>query len=585
MKPRIIRVLILLLAATLLLAGCTGGCAGGGTASEPSDVSAPGDASAPDGSASDDVVSGEDDDVAFDNNQMGVTDMDNFGTGGTTYEEFDWPNAEETELVTNYTITGTPLAFVTSSTQTAFKRVDGGLVKVYDASALDRDSGTVIDIVPDLANQEIIGFGASLTESAAYSLYQIPEAERNKVMERLFDPQKGIGLSFLRNTIGSSDFALTGDLLTLDDKNAQGLPIGPYSYDDVPEGQEDWDLKQFSIDRDKSMVIPLLKQALALNPKLTFMATPWTAPAWMKTEHTLYGFVTVDGEQRNASLREDCYQVYADYFVKYLKAMQKEGIPIWAVTPQNEPGTAIHYPSMVMTLDEQLVFTRDYLVPTLRKNGLDTKVLGLDNNWHTYANALTLLFGASDVFDGIAFHGYSSNGKVQQNIYSAFPEKTIVLSEESGMSRSFMSSALFHSSKIVSHLRNYGSGYILWNLALSNKKGPLTYQPGSKCDPLVTVNYVNDDGTEEYKGYGYTGDFYALAHYSKFIRPGARQVFSTETAMISNVACLNTDGTLACVLNNSTIKPITAKLVVGEKVVEYTVPENSIATLVWDANK
>lgn len=576
MKPKIVRMLALLLLVTMVLSavGCKSGTSKGKKeASKPTVSSAPEDSSGTGDNNADTDSNGDNSDTEGNNMDINDSNTNN------------WPSPDFTDMVSNYTISGTPMAFITSSPSVAFQRVDGSKLKMYDTDKLDRNSGTVIDIVPDNTRQEIIGFGASITESAAYSLYQIPKAERDKVMERLFDSEKGIGLSFLRNTIGASDFALTGDLFDLNDTNAQGLPVGPYTYDDIPEGQEDWKLEHFSIGRDKTMVIPLLKQALALNPEATVMATPWTAPPWMKTEYTHYGYVTVDGEQRKAYLREDCYQVYADYFVKYIKAMEKEGIPIWAITPQNEPGTAIHYPSMPMPLEQQIAFVRDYLSPTFRKNGLNTKILGLDNNWHTYADALTLLFNATDAFDGIAFHGYSSNGRVQSNIYSAFPEKLMVLTEESGMSRPFMSSALFHSSKIVSHLRNQGSGYILWNLALSNKKGPLTYQPQSKCDPLITVNYVNADNTEEYKGYGYTGEYYALAHYSKFIRPGARQVYSTDTAMLSNVACLNKDGTLACVLNNSTIKPITVKLVVGEKVVEYTVPANTIATLAWDANK
>ncbi len=481
-----------------------------------------------------------------------------------------------------YTVTGTPMAFVTYSTQNAFKRVDSNQIRVYNKSKLDKSSGTVIEIVPSIANQTIQGFGASITESSAYSLYQIPEAERNKVMERLFHPDKGIGLSYIRNTIGSSDFALTGKP---GEKNAVGLPIGPYTYDDVPEGEEDWKLEHFSIDRDLSMVVPLTKQAVKLNPRVRIMASPWTAPPWMKTQNTHYGYITVDGEQLHATLREDCYQVYAEYFVKYLKAMEENGVPIYSITPQNEPGVSIHYPSMRMSLDEQVVFVRDYLVPALRKNNLKTKVYGLDNNWHTYADALKLLFNAGDCFDGIAFHSYSANGSVQKNIYSAFPEQDIMVSEGSGLGNSFLNAVFNHSKKIIGCLRNQGSGYVLWNLALSNKYGPLTYQPGSKCDPLVMVDYVNPDNSEKYKGYKYTSEYYALAHFSKFIRPGARQVFSTDPDTVKNVSCLNEDGTLANVIINSSLKPMTLKLVVGDKVVEYTAPASSIVTLVWDANK
>lgn len=601
MKPTKVRVLPLLLAAAaaLTFTSCNpkqtpSSSPGGETTGTPSATTTLPESTDP----SDDTS----DTAATDNTTIGGTDMDAHTTTTTTRThskatssttsttpttkptapDNEGPDPDNTDVESDYTVTGIPMGFITSSPKKAFQRVTDNQIKVYDKKQLDDSKGTVISIVPSQANQSILGFGASITESAAYSLYQIPQAERDKVMERLFDPNKGIGLSFIRNTIGSSDFALTGEVGAV---NAAGLPIGPYTYDDMADDQEDWELEHFSIKRDLSMVVPLTKQALALNPKATIMASPWTPPPWMKTENTHYGYVTVDGKQQHAILREDCYEVYANYFVKYIQAMEKEGIPIYAVTPQNEPGQSIHYPSMKMTLDEQITFVRDYLSPAFKKNGLDTKILGLDDNWHTYANALTLLFNAADAFDGVAFHSYSSNGTAQNNIYTAFPEKEIVVTEGSGLSNPFLNSVFYHGNRIISSLRNQGKGYILWNLALSNKKGPLTYQPGSKCDPLIMVNYVGDDNTETYKDYGYTSEYYVLAHFSKFIRPGARQVFSSEASNVTNVACLNEDGTLASVITNTSIKPVTVKLVIGDKVVEYTIPASTIVTLVWDANK
>jgi glucosylceramidase len=526
----------------------------------------------------------EDNETTTGGDFMETTTANNTGTPASNGKSTTTtrPGESEDNTAVKYTVTSSPLVFVTTSAQNAFKRANNSQIRVYSREKLDNSTGTVIEIVPSIVNQRIQGFGASITEAAAYSLYQIPEPERTKVMERLFHPDKGIGLSFIRNTIGSSDFALTGNP---GERNAAGLPIGPYTYDDVPQGEEDWNLEHFSIERDLTMVVPLTKQALNINPQLRIMASPWTAPPWMKTQYTHYGYVTVNGQQLNATLRPECYEVYAQYFVKYLKAMEENGVPIHSITIQNEPGQSIHYPSMKMTVDEQVVFARDYLVPALRKNNLKTKVYCFDDNWHAYANAMTILFKAADSFDGVAFHSYSSNGTVQKNIYSAFPEKEIVVTEGSGLGNSFLNSIFTHASKIISCLRNQGSGYILWNLALSNKNGPLTYQASSKCDPLIMVDYVNPDNTEEYKGYKYTSEYYVLAHFSKFIRPGARQVFSTEADTVKNVSCLNEDGTLATVVTNTSIKPQTIKLVFGDKVVEYTAPASSIVTFVWNTSK
>ncbi|MDX9808473.1 MAG: hypothetical protein RBS87_07970, partial [Acholeplasma sp.] len=198
--------------------------------------------------------------------------------------------------------------------------------------------------------QTIDGFGAAMSESAAYVLSSLSETKRNEVMTALFG-ETGIGIDFVRIPMGASDFALNN-----------------YTYNDLTSGT-DMALEQFSIQRDLLYVVPRLQQALALNPDLKLMGSPWSAPAWMKSPQKLNG----------GSLNPIYHAVYADYFVKFIEAYDAAGLPIYAVTPQNEP---LHetsgYPSMMMTVAQQINFIK-VLGPKFEENNIDTKIIGYDH--------------------------------------------------------------------------------------------------------------------------------------------------------------------------------------------------------------
>ncbi|UUX33158.1 glycoside hydrolase family 30 protein [Fundicoccus culcitae] len=371
--------------------------------------------------------------------------------------------------------------------------------------------------------QRMDGFGASFTDSAAYLIDQVLSAsKRDQVMTSLFDAEEGINLTLVRNPMGASDYART-----------------IYSYNDLKAGETDLDQTEFSVMYDEESIIPLSQQALALNPSVKFMASPWSAPAWMKTSASMKG----------GQLREAFYASYALYFVKYVQAYADHGLPIYAVTPQNEPlYEPLHYPSMLMTAAEQVVFVRDYLKPAFVEAGLATKILGYDHNWDRIDYPIELLDNAYDDFDGIAWHWYGGRAISQSRVAAMFPDKEIHFTEGSGgewipaFEPAF--SNLLRTGMDI--LRNGSQSLILWNMALDEKNGPTV--PGfgnSTCRGLVTIN--QSTGT-----YEFTLDYYGLGHFSKYLQPSAVRVDSQSADGILSVAFINPDASLVAVVFNDT---------------------------------
>lgn len=399
--------------------------------------------------------------------------------------------------------------------------------------------------------QEMDGFGASFTDSAAYLIHQVLEEEqRSELMTQLFDATEGIGLSVLRQPMGASDYARDF-----------------YSYNDLPEGQSDVELKQFSIAHDEDDIIPLLQEALRLNPDVKLMGSPWSPPGWMKTSGSMIG-----GE-----LKPEYYSVYADYFVRYIKGYASHGLPIYAVTPQNEalysPG---HYPGMIMLPEAQSDFIKHHLKPQFVKNRIDTKILCYDHNWDKPDYPMTVFEQAEDAVDGVAWHWYGGKPSAQSDVFEAFPGKEVHFTEGSGgewippFEQAF-SNVMRTGIEI---LRNHSKSYVLWNMALDEKNGPTV--PGfgkSTCRGIVTVNQQTKELT-------YTLDYYALAHFSKCVRPKARRVASTSNDLIRSVAFKNADGSIATVLfNDSEVAESVAIELRGEEALRLEMPAKSALTV------
>jgi glucosylceramidase len=404
--------------------------------------------------------------------------------------------------------------------------------------------------------QEIEGFGASFTDSAAYLLNRIatPTA-RAAAMNDLFTREgAGIGVSFVRNPMGASDIARFH-----------------YSYDDLPTGQTDPGLAMFSIAHDQEDIIPLLLQAKQLNPKLLIMASPWSAPGWMKSSGSMIGGTLLPG----------MYPSFANYLVKYIQAYQAAGIPIDYISLQNEPlFVPANYPGTSMDGVTQAVLLRDHVLPALAANKLATRVLVYDHNWDRPDYPETVFadpaLAASTQIAGTAWHGYGGTPGIMASLQAQYPSKGNYQTEHSGGTW-VADQVETDFEEIVQVMRNWGRSFVKWSLALDQNRGP--YAGGcDSCSPLVTV----DSNTG---AVSYAIDYYTLGHFSKFVLQGARRVFSTNASGVVSAAFVNPDGSKALVAYNDTVKKKTFQVRWGTQAFTYTLPARSGATFMWSGTQ
>ena len=450
-----------------------------------------------------------------------------------------------------------PVAFL-SNADMRFKKQDDTYAKVYLKSELDESTGKIIEVDLENEKQTIDGFGASFTDAATYLFESLPEETRNDVMLKLFDDEKGIGLDMIRNPLGACDFSLEY-----------------YTYNDIPEGETDYELEKFDFSKAAGQVA-LTKQALEINPNIKVFLAPWTAPLWMKTK---YEFNTA---RAMTKLRRDCYDVYADYLVKCIQGYEEQGVPVYAFSVQNEPLIVTDWPSMSWDCDELANFVIDRMIPALEDAGLETKLLNLDHNWQRMEEGGWELMAATmGVADGMAFHWYAGDPEIMAEVAEKFPGIDIYVTEASYDRPADLGCMLHVSEYCARSLRSGAQGYIMWNMALSNVGGP-SLNGNVWNSGLVTIN--EEEGTATF-----SGDYYSMAHFSKFIHQGAVALDSTDTGIDSkyklvNVVTRNPNGTMTAVIVNSSNNEEVLKFVLGDQVMEVNVGGRSIVTLTWDAN-
>jgi len=417
-------------------------------------------------------------------------------------------------------------------------------------------SALTIRVDASVQYQAIDGFGASLTDSSAWLLdHKLTPEQRKDLLEKLFDRKMGIGLSILRQPMGASDFALTD-----------------YSYDDVAMGQKDLKLEKFSIEHDKAYIIPLLKDAIALNPDLKIIASPWSPPGWMKTSQSMiYG-----------ALLPDSYPAFAKYFVKYINAYSEAGVPIYAITMQNEPlNIPGNYPGMGMTAVEQATFLRENLGPALRDAGLKTKVFVFDHNWDLIEYPIRVLSDskAAAYAGGIATHCYGGAATAQMELHDRFPEKEIWMTECSGGDWQKGNLLEQQVRLIINSTRNWAKTVVLWNMALDQNHEP--FLGGcTNCRGVVTINHAVSP-TQIIR----TVDFTALAHASKFVRPGAHRIASNsfDQGSLEDVAFQNPDGSVVLLVLNSSGSSLSFNIAWKDEFASYKLPAGGVATFTWSA--
>ena len=416
------------------------------------------------------------------------------------------------------------------------------------------NASSTIDVNEHQQFQQMDGFGAAVTDSSAWLIStQMSTSQRNDLMKRLFDPVNGIGISFVRIPMGASDFSVNG----------------AYSYDDLPPGQTDPTLSKFSINHDTAYILPLLKQALALNPLLKFMANPWSPPAWMKTNGSMYG--TSNGQI--GTLIPSDYAPLAQYFVKFIRAYQAYGIPIYAITPQNEPGYAPdNYPGMILAANDESHFIQNYLSPALKEAGLHTRIIPYDHNWDNPDYAKTLLGDPTTNGDiaGISWHCYAGSPTIMSAIHALYPTKGAYETEcATGASVTPISTG----DLLMQSVQNWAKAVELWNIALESNHGP--HNGGCPdCLGVVTV----DPGTPNVV---YTNDYYLMGHFSKFVAPGAYRIGSNSLGSISDVAFKNPSGSKVLVVNNDGFSRTFTVRWDGSQAFTYTLPSGATATFTW----
>jgi len=421
------------------------------------------------------------------------------------------------------------------------------------------ESGTGLSIMVDSGKQyqQIDGFGASLSDSSAWLIWnKLNPTQQTSLMQQLFSREDGIGLSFLRQPMGATDFSASGN----------------YSYDDMPAGQTDTNLNNFSVAHDNAYIIPLLQRALAINPGTKVVALPWSPPAWMKTTGTMNG----------GNIDPQYYSSMSQYFVKFVHAYEQGGIPIYALSAQNEPlYSTTAYPTTYLAPEDEARFIASFLSPALAQSNLsDVKIFGYEHNWDNTSYATSLLeSSAAPLLAGTSFHCYAGDPSAQTIVKDDTPAKDIWFTECSGITSTTFANDLVWNAQhlLIGATRNWARSISLWNLALDQDSGP---RNGScaNCRGVVTIDHSLSPANVNLNV-----EYYILGHISKFVAPGAHRIDSNTfgAGSIEDVAFQNPDGSIVVlVLNSATIQNTFSVRFNGNSV-SYSLPPGALATFVW----
>jgi len=419
----------------------------------------------------------------------------------------------------------------------------------FSAAAGDGAAITVNDMQQF---QPIEGFGFAVTGGSAQLLMKMCAAKRSELLKLIFSPEgDGIGASYIRLSIGSSD-----------------MNDHAYSYDDLPAGQTDPTLEKFSLAADEADVIPMVKEILAIDPQMKILGSPWSAPAWMKT----------NDDVRGGQLKPEFYGAYAQYLTKYVEGMKAAGIEITAITVQNEPLNPKNTPSMVVFADEEDAFIGKYLGPAFEAAGIKTEIQVYDHNPDVPSYPLSILADpvAGKFVAGTAFHLYGGAATAFRAVHDAYPNKNLYMTEQSVTQwpgAEGLDIAEPVESVMIGSTRNWARNVLLWNLAADPHAGPHTNNGG--CDGCYGA--ITLDGDKSTLNVAY----YVAAHFSKFVRPRSVRIGSSEMEQLSTVAFLTPDGKIVLVADNTGNFEKTFRIVYHEHSVTATLASESVATYVW----
>jgi glucosylceramidase len=412
----------------------------------------------------------------------------------------------------------------------------------------------VIDVDPSRTYQSIIGWGAAMSDAAAYLIQtKLNAAQREALLQDLFGREPGIGLSFVRIPMGASDFSRSH-----------------YSYDDRPPGETDSTLKHFSIEVDRAEKIPALKRALAINPQLKLVGSPWSAPGWMKSSGSLI----------KGTLLPRYYGSFAEYFRRWIQAYEAEGLPIFAITLQNEPHyEPENYPGMRLSPAQRAEIIGKHFGPLFAGRNVRAQIWDWDHNWDEIDSPLAVLADsvARRYVSAVAWHCYGGDISAQTIVHDKHPDKDTYFTECSGgeWAPVWADNLKWNVSKmVIGNARGWARGVALWNLALDEKHGPHLGGCGN-CRGVVTINSVTGRVTRN-------PEYYALAHASRFVRPGAVRIESSSPPGLETAAFRNADDqSTALIVLNTTALDLRFGVRLGQASFSASLPGGAVATFVW----
>lgn len=415
----------------------------------------------------------------------------------------------------------------------------------------ETNSNQTIEIDPSQKFQTIEGFGFSLTGGSAQAILKLDKAKKEALLQELFSrKENAIGLSYLRISIGASD---------LNEK--------VFSYDDMPEGQTDLKLEHFNLGTDLNDVIPVLKEILAINPNIKIMGSPWSPPVWMKD----------NGSSKGGSLQPKYYQVYAEYFVKYIQAMKSHGIVIDAITPQNEPLHPGNNPSLLMLAEQQADFIGNHLGPAFKAANVKTKIVVYDHNCNKPEYPLTILKDAkaNPFVAGSAFHLYEGDISAMSTVHDAFPKKDLYFTEQYTGSGSSFESDLKWSVKnvVIGSMRNWSKIALSWGLANDEFYKPFTPGGCTTCKGALMI----DQNQNVKREVGY----YIIAHASKFIPEGSVRIGSNISGNLHNAAFKTPSGQIVLIVENDGASAETFNIKYNQKQISTSLNAGAVATYIW----
>lgn len=407
----------------------------------------------------------------------------------------------------------------------------------------------LINVYPEIEYQEIYGFGGAFTEAAATTLDKLSRANREKILKLYFDPVEGIGYNVGRVHINSCDFSL-----------------GNYTCVD----ENDQTLETFQINRDKQSVIPMIREAIQYN-SIEILASPWSPPAYMKTTNEM---------NRGGKLKEEYFELWAEYYVKFIQAYKESGIEIQAITVQNEPKAAQKWDSCLYTAEEERDFVKNYLGRKMQDIGV--KVFFWDHNKERVIDRAAVMLSDEIVgkyIEGLAFHWYSGDHFEELEMFhKLYPDKKLVFSEgcyeySRGMEDTCKIGERY-AHDMIGNFNNYCNAFIDWNLLLDEKGGP--NHVGNYCDAPIMADTKNDS-------IDIHDSYYYIGHFSKFVKKGAKRIGTSKfTSNLEAVSFKNFDGSIISVVLNATDKDYDFAFKICGKLVCAKAESHSIATYIFE---